>query len=348
MKTTPPWSRRRWTQPGDAHALARGPRRPRRRCGSDSASAPIIRQLLDEALPGAPARCSPLVHVAHRGHTVLVLARADDHRVAGAQASAACRIMRLQAAPAQVALAAQPGGAQPLEQRQQLQAQVVVEHRDVAVERRLALGALERLERQHDPLDAGAEADARGGRPAERLDQAVVAPAPAHGALGAQVVAGELEDGHRVVVEAAHEGRSPPRRRSPGASRASSTRSRWAWAAGERWSSSFGAPAMTSATRGSLVSNRRSGLSAHALARVLVERLEVPLEVVHQQLAVGPAALGVAHAAEPQAHARHPEARGRSRPAARSPRRRAAGRRCRSPRPRTASARGSGPAWGAS
>ena len=45
------------------------------------------------------------------------------------------------------------------------------------------------------------------GRAAELLDEAVVAPAAADAALRAERVGGELEDGARVVVEAAHERR---------------------------------------------------------------------------------------------------------------------------------------------
>ena len=68
---------------------------------------------------------------------------------------------------------------------------------------------------QQDPLDAGRPADAGRRRPADLLDQPVVAAAAADAGLGAERVGGELEHGARVVVEAAHERRRRPRRRCP-------------------------------------------------------------------------------------------------------------------------------------
>jgi hypothetical protein len=64
------------------------------------------------------------------------------------------------------------------------------------------------LEREQQPLDPGAEADARRGLAAELLDQAVVAAAAADRALRADRLVDELERGARVVVEAAHERRA--------------------------------------------------------------------------------------------------------------------------------------------
>ena len=58
---------------------------------------------------------------------------------------------------------------------------------------------------EQDPLDSGGPAHAGRGRPAEPLDQAVVAPATGHAALRPQRVGGELEHGARVIVQAAHE-----------------------------------------------------------------------------------------------------------------------------------------------
>ncbi len=60
---------------------------------------------------------------------------------------------------------------------------------------------------QHDPLDAGRPAHARRGRPAELLDEAVIASTAADTALRAERVGGELEHGPGVVVETAHERR---------------------------------------------------------------------------------------------------------------------------------------------
>ena len=147
---------------------------------------------------------------------------------------------------------------------------------------------------------ARAEADAGGGRPAERLHQAVVAPAPADGALGAQVVAGELEDGHRVVVEAAHEGGvllvgdAQPVEGGEHALAVGLGRRRQVVEQARRALHHLGHPRVLGVEEAQRV-------EPHALLRVRVERREVPLEVVHQQLAVGAAALGVAHAADPQA-----------------------------------------------
>ncbi len=64
-----------------------------------------------------------------------------------------------------------------------------------------------RLEREQQPLDPGAEADARRRRAADLLDQAVVAAAAADGRLRADRLVHELERRARVVVEAAHERR---------------------------------------------------------------------------------------------------------------------------------------------
>ena len=63
------------------------------------------------------------------------------------------------------------------------------------------------VERQQDPLDPRRPADRRRRRPAELLDQAVVAAAAADLRLGAERVADEGEDRPRVVVEAADQGR---------------------------------------------------------------------------------------------------------------------------------------------
>lgn len=61
------------------------------------------------------------------------------------------------------------------------------------------------LHGQDRPLDPDPEPDARRGRPAQFLDQPVVAPAPSHRALRPDPLRPELEDGLRVVVEPPHE-----------------------------------------------------------------------------------------------------------------------------------------------
>ena len=60
--------------------------------------------------------------------------------------------------------------------------------------------------RQQRAIDAEGEADARRRRPAQRLDEAVVAAAATERVLRrVERAAGELERGAQVVVEAAHE-----------------------------------------------------------------------------------------------------------------------------------------------
>ena len=59
--------------------------------------------------------------------------------------------------------------------------------------------------REHEPLDAGGEADADAVGPAELLHEAVVAPAAENRVLRADGARQDLERRARVVVEAAHE-----------------------------------------------------------------------------------------------------------------------------------------------
>src|SRR5207302_5773376 len=61
------------------------------------------------------------------------------------------------------------------------------------------------VRREQDALDTGCPADARGRRPAELLDEAVVATAASQRALRAELGALELEHGPRVVIEPADE-----------------------------------------------------------------------------------------------------------------------------------------------
>ena len=81
-------------------------------------------------------------------------------------------------------------------------------------------------EHQQRAVEPDREAHARRGRPAERLDQPVVAPAAAERALRAERAVVHLERGARVVVEPAHQRRGRSRsacraRRDPGARRRS-------------------------------------------------------------------------------------------------------------------------------
>ena len=89
--------------------------------------------------------------------------------------------------------------------------------------------ALGRVDQHRQPLDPGRPADRRRGRPAERLDQPVIAPAAEHRALRAEPIGDELERGVAVIIEPAHQPRvarpgdarriepapSPPRRSAP-------------------------------------------------------------------------------------------------------------------------------------
>ena len=113
--------------------------------------------------------------------------------------------LALEAAPGEVDLGREPGVAQLDRQR----------HRPLAAGPSSAIAtkasrpaaSLLLVERQQDPLDPGRPADRRRRRPAELLDQAVVAAAAADLRLGAERVADEGEDRPRVVVEAADQGR---------------------------------------------------------------------------------------------------------------------------------------------
>src|SRR5439155_1884759 len=62
-------------------------------------------------------------------------------------------------------------------------------------------------DREQQSLDPGAEADPRGRRAADRLDESVVAAATADGTLRADRLVTELEDRARGVIETAHERR---------------------------------------------------------------------------------------------------------------------------------------------
>ena len=219
---------------------------------------------------------------------------------------AACAHHALHAATAQVPLAAQARRAQALHQREGLLPQRRVGHRQVAVEERPPPRPLAR-DRQHDALHAGAEADAGRGRPAERLHQPVVAAAAPDRALGAEAVARELEDGHRVVVEAAHERRvllvrDPQPVQRPEHGRAVCLGGRRQVVEQRR------RPAHDLGDARVLGVEQAQRVVAHARAGVLVERVEVVLQVAHQQLAVGPARVGVAHAADAQAQPGHLQA----------------------------------------
>ena len=88
------------------------------------------------------------------------------------------------------------------------------------------------LDRDQQPLDPGAEADARRGRPADLLDEVVVAAAAGDGRVLVVHRADELPRRARVVVEPAHQRRHElvghPRRIEIGADRGEVRRARLA------------------------------------------------------------------------------------------------------------------------
>ena len=348
MKTTPPWSRRRWTQPA---TRTRSPSAP----AALGAGVGAVARRADHAPQGLGQLAQRAPRAARRSSMSLTVAtpascsRGPTMTACRAPRLAAWRIMPFRLRPRRSPLAAQARAraaapAAPAPRR----AAPASAHRQVAVERRgLLAGASPSIASTIRSMPAPKPMPGVG-RPAEGLDQAVVAAAAADGALGAEAVAGELEDRHRVVVEAAHQGRvllvgDPEAGRGP-----SSTRSRCASAAGERWSSSVGAPRHDLGDARVLGVEQAQRVVAHARAGVLVEGAR------GAPRGTRPAAAGRGRGSRrrpcspPAAAGRAPPAGAGSRRAARSPRRRAAGRRCRSPRRRTASARGSGPPAGAS
>ena len=128
----------------------------------------------------------------------------EDQDVAGADPVGVLELA-LEAAAGEVDLGRQPGVAQLDGERHRPLA--LAESSAIATKasrpgRRLLL-----VERQQDPLDPGRPADRRRRRPAELLDQAVVAAAAADLRLRPERVADEGEDRPRVVVEAADQGR---------------------------------------------------------------------------------------------------------------------------------------------
>ena len=166
--------------------------------------------------------------------------------------------------------------------------------------RRFGVDALE-LEREHEPLDAGAEADARRRRPADLLDEIVVAAAAAdRRRLRALVRADELERRARVVVEPADERRVErvPRRRRRRGSRAPREVLRACVA--ERLADLRRILRAPRARRSFFTSKTRSGLVARFCARVLVEHVCVRVEPRVQLLDVRGPAVAVADRVQPQ------------------------------------------------
>src|SRR3954452_18280458 len=244
MKTSPPWSRRRWTQPAmrtslstrsgrtwphqvSRYSLARRAGKPSLIAASLSAATRRIAVAFSSGAPahqflGSPRWVDlPLLtgdHVAQR----CLAASGQDQRMTRADAVGLLHLA-LRGAAAEIELGAQAGAAQLCDDRQgRLPAVLLRDHED-PVTIPVRPGGLRVLQRQRDPVHS--QRPAAGGprrrdpvpprpppaggrrRPVELLDQAVVAPATADPGLRPQPFAFELEDGARVVVQPANQGR---------------------------------------------------------------------------------------------------------------------------------------------
>ena len=125
--------------------------------------------------------------------------------VSAAPRRSACLSWPLSERPACSISARRPRAAQPGASAKAVRRASGFGHRDE--HGRVRVGDRRRSRGQQDPLDAGRPADAGRGRPAELLDQAVVAAAAAEAAWAPELVALELEHRARVVVEPAHQRR---------------------------------------------------------------------------------------------------------------------------------------------
>src|SRR5207247_2215769 len=131
-------------------------------------------------------------------------AAVDDDRCPRAEPARLGQLPLLRAAGV-VRVARETSRAQPRHRREYLRAVRAFLDDEEAVdllERELALAG-----REQQALHACAESDARRGRTADRLHQAVVTATAADRALCTDRLVAELECGSRVVVEPADEGR---------------------------------------------------------------------------------------------------------------------------------------------
>ena len=187
-----------------------------------------------------------------------------------------------------------------------------------------------RLQQEGEPLLSHAEADARGGRTAERLHQAVVAATAGHGRLGSERVARELVGGAHVVVEAADE---------PWIHLVGDPQIVEPLANGVEVRPAPVAEPLEEARRlgqdrlagGHLAVEHPQRVALGALPAVGAERARTLAQPAPQLLEVGRTAGGVADAVDVQPPARR-RAAGTGRRASRSARRRWPARRCRRPR----------------
>ena len=206
MKISPPWSRRRCTQPATRTRLADARRRRARRPGvavvvrarRPHSAAP--RDVVHDACPASTVLLLSRLHVLQRGALV-----AEDGNVAGARPvgllelaleRAARRVRVSPLRPARRTSAASRNAAACVLRRARRRRTGRAAARPPAASRSAVM---------QDPLDAARPADAGRVRPADLLDQPVVAAAAADAGLRAERVGGELEHGARVVVEPAHE-----------------------------------------------------------------------------------------------------------------------------------------------
>src|SRR5919199_4754909 len=185
--TRPPWSRRRAAQPASVTrrpaSSARGSPQPRSRHGIGDL---LVRE---RAVLLAPP---PQDHAVGAG---------EEHH-ARTEPFALCELP-LRRPAGVVRVAADPAATKLAHQRKCTRTVPFAEAHE-HVDPRLRL--LE-VEREEQPLDPGPEADPGRGRPADLLDEVVVAAAAADRALRADRLVHELECRARVVVEPAHERR---------------------------------------------------------------------------------------------------------------------------------------------
>ena len=213
MKIRPPWSRRRCTQPA---TRTRSPTSPGAELTRPAGAVAVGAQRLTVPAPrstqqGHASSASVGVALLAAVHVPHLVAVAHDHGRPGADAVGLLQLaLAASGPPAPSPPGSRRGAAGGPGESRRATASGLASATYTGPPRpapRVAGG-------QQDPLDAGGKADPGRGRPAELLDQQVVAPAAAQGALRAQPRRLELEHRARVVVQPAHQRRSPPRTRA--------------------------------------------------------------------------------------------------------------------------------------
>ena len=180
----------------------------------------------------------------------------DEDRPAGAQ-SRGLSELALGRASGVIHVGTQPAATQLGEERKDASTIAVLlaheEHVDVRRLRAI------RPDREQEPFDAGAEADARRRRPADLLDEPVVAAAAADRVLRADRLVLELERRPRVVVEAADERRGQLVADAVGIEVLAHVRAKCSRHSSQSDSPIFGAPASSACTRSLFTSKTLSG-----------------------------------------------------------------------------------------